>query len=275
MKQYKNIISMLKDKISLLILSCNKFSDLWDGHIKLYNEHWPNRDFDTFIVTDKKTNRSFEGVTIIPAEDQQEWTDRLVFALQSIKTDYVFITLDDYFLIKPVNNERMTKIVDLLIEKQYDYIRFFKRPVAATREPISELSGLYKVDNTIEYSVNLYSGIWRTEFLKYTLRNPLSAWKYEVSLKDFAVQYGAKCLVDLEDDFVILDVVRKGKLLRDAKKYFDKHPGIYTGNRDVQSLGAALKLWFKTMGIRYMPHALVKPARKVYTFFGGTSFTNM
>lgn len=265
---------MLKDKISLLILSCEKFSDLWDGHIKLYNKNWPDRDFDTFIVTDNNTDKSFEGVTIIPAESQQEWTDRLVFALQSIKTDYVFITLDDYFLIEPVNNERMTKIVDLLIERQYDYIRFFKRPAAATREPISDLSGLYKVDNEIEYSVNLYSGIWKTEFLKYTLRNPLSAWKYEVSLKDFAVQYGAKCLVDLENDFVILDVVRKGKLLRDAKKYFDEHPGIYSGQRDIQSRGDACRLWFKTMGARYIPKGLTKIARSVYVFFGGKTFSN-
>lgn len=264
---------MLKDKITFLILSCDKFSDLWEGHIKMYDMNWPDRDFDTYIVTDKKTDKSFPGIGVLAIDDQPEWTDRLKKALESVKTEYVFITLDDYFLIEKVNQERMTQIVDCLIQNQYDYIRFFKRPIPATLNPIGTVPGLNDIDNSIEYSVNLYSGIWKKVFLNYTLNTSLNAWRYEIALKDYAVKYGAKCLVDTEEDFVILDVVRKGKLLRDANKYFKKHPGIYDGDRQLQSVGDATKLWFKTMGIRYMPNCLVKLARKVYVGLGGTSFT--
>ena len=44
---------MLKDTITCLIFSCDKFSDLWDANLKLFRENWPERDFETFIVTDK------------------------------------------------------------------------------------------------------------------------------------------------------------------------------------------------------------------------------
>ena len=46
---------MLKDTITCLIFSCDKFSDLWDANLKLFRENWPERDFETFIVTDKPT----------------------------------------------------------------------------------------------------------------------------------------------------------------------------------------------------------------------------
>lgn len=265
---------MLKDKISLLILSCDKFSDLWDGHIKLYNDNWQERDFETFIVTDKETTKSFSGINIISVTDQAEWTDRLRHALQAISTDYVFITLDDYFLIEKVDNERMNNIMNLVVKDGIDYVRFFKRPVAATREPISELQGMYNVETDSEYSVNLYPGIWKKEFLLFTLQQSLSAWRYEVALRRLSVEYGAKCVVDKNKDFVILDVVRKGKLLRDANKYFKKHPGIYMGNRELQGRWAALKLWFKTMSVRYMPNCFLKTARKIYVSLGGTSFAD-
>ncbi len=265
---------MLKERLTLLIVSCDKFSDLWDGHIKLFNDNWQNRDFDTYIVTDKKTEKTFLDINIIAIEDKPEWTDRLKYALDYVKTDYVFITLDDYFLIEKVDNERMSSIMSLVTEDGIDYVRFFKRPTSATREPIERIPGLYRVETDSEYSVNLYPGIWKKDFLLFTLQQSLSAWKYEVALRRLAVNYGAKCIVDKGKGFVILDVVRKGKLLRTANRYFKKHPDIYLGNRELQGIGAALKLWIKTVVIRYMPSRLRKTARKVYVAVGGTSFAD-
>ncbi|MBQ7500456.1 MAG: hypothetical protein IJT91_06145 [Clostridia bacterium] len=48
-------------------------------------------------------------------------------------------------------------------------------------------------------------------------------------------------------EFVILDVVRKGKLLHKANAYFKKHPGIYEGDRKVISRFTELKIDFMTL----------------------------
>ena len=260
------------DNITLLVLSCDNFSDLWEGHLKMYNTNWPERNFETYLVTDKQTDKRFPEIGIIAIDDKPEWTDRLKAALAFVKTDYVFITLDDYFLIEKINKERVSQVINYAVQNQYDYIRFFKRPVPATSNPIGDLTGLFNIDKSIEYSVNLYPGLWKKEFLNYTLESSSNAWKYEISLTDYAINYNARCLVNTEDDFVILDVVRKGKLLRSANRYFQKHPHIYSGSRPLQSFSDATKLWVKTMGIRYMPRCFVKHARKLYVRLGGTSF---
>ena len=106
---------MLADKVTCLIFSCDKFSDLWDGNLKLFRQNWPDRDFKTYIVTDKPTGRKFPDVEIIAAGADVEWSDRLRFALNFVKTDYVFVTLDDYFLIKKVDNTRMEHLIELMI----------------------------------------------------------------------------------------------------------------------------------------------------------------
>lgn len=263
---------MLKDKITCLIFSCDKFSDLWDGNIKLFNQNWQDRDFKTFIVTDKPTRKQIPGIGIISAGTELEWSDRLKYALQFVETRYVFVTLDDYFLIKKVDTNRIRDYLLLMENEKYDYLRLYPRPKRATKSEIIGYKGIYNIDIHCNYSVNLYSGIWSKHFLEYTVKEPMNAWKFEISLSKKAIDYGAKCICSNNKDYVILDVVRKGKILHKANKFFRTHPGIYDGNRELQSLYYEIKLSVKTLFARYTPNFLVKLFRKIYVLSGGKSF---
>ena len=79
--------------MTMLILSCDKFSDLWDGHVKLLEQNWPDRNMDTIIVTDKQRQVSYPNVKVFAAGEELEWSERLEKVLESISTDYVFLTL--------------------------------------------------------------------------------------------------------------------------------------------------------------------------------------
>ena len=58
---------MLKDKMTLVINSCDKFSDLWDEHVRILNENWSDREVETLLVTDRPTDRKLERVRIFSA----------------------------------------------------------------------------------------------------------------------------------------------------------------------------------------------------------------
>ena len=115
--------------------------------------------------------------------------------------------------------------------------------------------------------------MWRKQFLEYTLKEPKNAWMFEVSLSQMAVQYGAKCLCSYNDDYVILDVVRKGKILHKANRYFKKHLGIYEGNRELQSWSYEAKLWVRTIVSNNAPKFLLQPLRSIFVKLGGHSFS--
>ena len=264
---------MLKDKVTCLIFSCDKFSDLWDGNIKLFNENWADRDFETYIVTDKPTDRRMSGIGIIAAGVDVEWSERLKYALKFVKTDYVFVTLDDYFLMHKVDNEQMNSYLALMQEGEYDYIRFYPHPKRATADELKTHRGVYNVDTSCNYSVNLYPCIWTKNFLEFTVHEPKNAWMFEVTLSQKAISYGAKCLCSYNDDYVILDVVRKGKILHKANRYFKKNPDIYKGNREIQSWQYEIKLWVKTFFARYTPSCFLHTFRALYVKMGGNLFT--
>lgn len=252
---------MRKKRMTMLVLSCDSFSDLWDGHLKMLEANWPDREMETCIVAEGQSVRDVPNARIIAAGPAVEWSDRLKYALHQVETDYVFITLDDYYLVKRVENQKINAILDMMLKENVDYVRLFPHPKRATKEAFKGYPHMNRIDTNLVYSVNLYSGIWKKSFLDKTIQQPKNAWQFEVSLAKAARENDALCVVSRNNEFVILDVVRKGKLLRKAAQYFRKHPGIYDGNREVNSWEFEFKLGIQTLVSRYAPQFIAKAIR--------------
>ena len=251
---------MLKEKLTLMVHSCDKFSDLWDAHFSLLNKNWADRDVDTYLVTDLPTEKNFDGVTVFSAGEGKEFSERIQTVLPNIKTEYVLVTLDDYFDIYPILNEKIGRLIDIMEKEKLDYICIFDRPKTTVK--YKDYKDLYEVDLTKDYRVNLYPGIWRKNFMAKTIREPLNAWMYEVSLTPIARELGARCVQSKGGEFPILDVVRKGKLLRKSNRYLKKH-NLYHGDRPVRTVKEEFSLFVITWGNRLLPRFIVNAAKKI------------
>ncbi len=266
---------MLKNKLTLLIHSCDKFSDLWPAHIKLLNQNWPDRGIRTILLTDKPRDDKYDGVEIIGAGDGKEITERIRHVLPLIDTEYVLVTLDDYFPIYPIDTAKIERLVTVMNKVGYDYIRLFKEPTCCNLSRTSDKDIFsFTLDN--EYVVNLYVGIWRKNFIANTLsEKSLSAWDYEVSLTPIAAQLSAKCAMSIGNEFPILDVVRKGKILRNAAQFLNRH-GLYNGDRPIRTRKETVLLYVKTQMrklLSYGPKPLFRFAQKSMICLGMKSFS--
>ena len=261
------------DDIVMIIMSCDAFSDLWDGYVRLLEQNWPNRHIKAVIVTDKETVKKYERVDVFCPPYGANWSERLHSAVLAYKSEHYLRTLDDYYLVEPVDNTRISELINLVDAASIDYLRLFKHPVLATKESLAHSKEFRVIDLGEVYSVNLYPAIWRKEFLLSCFRDAMNIWQFEVSLTDCARNYDAKCVVDLTNDFKILDVVRKGKLIRKAGKYIKKR-GLYTGNRDTNSIWFELGLGVKVLARRYLPDGVRLWVRRVAIRCGMHSYSN-
>lgn len=240
----------MKEDLTLVIYSCGIFSDLWDAHVKLLNQNWPDRSIRTIILTDSPTEKSFEGIEIISAGDGKELTERVRFLLPHLTTEYVLVTLDDYFLTTPISSKAIKRIVEIMDRNKYDYVRLFDRPHCPLNATNDKDIYTYTLDK--DYRVNLYSGIWRRSFIESTLpETDLNAWEYEVTLTDRARSVNGRCAVSHGNEFPILDVVRKGRILPKAWRYLKSH-NLYHGNRPRFPYRDYLLLGLKTQSNRLL-----------------------
>ena len=104
-----------------------------------------------------------------------------------------------------------------------------------------------------------------------TLTKTLNAWQYEVALTNMARQLNARCADSRRGEFPILDVIRKGKVLTKARKYFDKNP-IYKGDREDMRVKDEWMLEFRTWLREWLPKPLFNLSKAImrrrgYTFF--------
>jgi hypothetical protein len=244
---------MLADKLTLVIHSCDLYSDLWDGHIQLLNQNWADRNLNTLLITDKITKKQYRDISIIPAGEGTEFSERSKHMLKYIHTKYVLVTLDDYYPVNIVNNNMLERLIDIMENENLDYIRLFPDPNA--RMKFKSYEKLYHIPLNVNYSVNLYQGIWRKEFIEKTIGTRLNAWQYEVSLTKIAAKLNAKCVLSKGKEFEILDVVRKGKILHRAARYFKKH-NLYNGERKVISYAEEFRIFVFSKGKKILPRSV-------------------
>ena len=255
---------MLSDRLEMIISSCDKYSDLWDLHVLHLNKYWADRTIKSTIVTDEETSRTFSNVEVFSAGSSLEMPQRIKKKLETVSSEYVLITLDDYFITQKVNNEEINRLIEAMDKYGLDYIRMF--PIPTEKVPLDKKMKLYWVDLSRNYAVNLYPGIWRKSFLKMTLNDSLNAWKYEVSLTTIAKENNQKCAMSRGNEFVFLDVIRKGKLLSKASKYLRNND--MTIDREVISKREEAKLklmfWIKKNTPRFVQSVI----KKIMSLFG-------
>ena len=83
---------------TVLVASCDKYADLLNPFSVLWRKYWADCPFETVLVTE--TSPCIEkGVfdRIIACGKGGDWCDRLIAALDQIKTTYVLMLCDDYF----------------------------------------------------------------------------------------------------------------------------------------------------------------------------------
>lgn len=253
------------EKISnfaLLIFSCDKFSDLWEAHITLLNKYWPNRKCKTYIVTDKVSTLVFDGIEIIACGDDSEMSDRVKYICNIIKEEYILLTLDDYFPYGNFEEEKFINLINFLKENNGDYLRFFKEPKQEKRIKITD--SIYQISKLHRYSINLYPGLWKKEFLSSTVDESLNAWEYEVSLSKKANELKGNAFVypKYKEAFPFMDVVRKGKILRKAWKKLKKLD-IYHGNRPIRTRKEEFKLGVQTFFSKITPAFLARFIKRI------------
>lgn len=264
----------MENNFSIIISTCDKFSDLWDAHVLLLNQNWADRNVETFLVTDKPTDRTFENVTVVAAGEGTEITERLRAVMPLIKTEYVLFTLDDYFLTERISTQAINEDIQIMEKHQIDYLRLFVMTMKSLRNRKAEElePDIFLLDNYAgDYIVSLYAGIWRKDFMEKTLTKTLNAWQYEVALTNMVRQLNARCADSRRGEFPILDVIRKGKVLTKARKYFDENP-IYKGDREDMRAKDEWMLEFRTWLREWLPKPLFNLSKAImrrrgYKFF--------
>jgi hypothetical protein len=199
-------------KIAFLVLSYDKYSDLWKPFAQLFDRYWPDCPFDKYFASNEKPFNEYGFQPVLMGEDKT-WSMGLQTALSALKDryEYVLITLEDLFLTNNVDNECLMRCVDEFLNKDGIYLRLY------SLRKIHKADGQYieRIKHNIPYRHNCVYALWKIAILQNVLVSNENAWEFEkVGAKRTATMNGF--FHANKKHFIFTNVIIKGKWRKEA-----------------------------------------------------------
>ena len=105
----------LNDKATVVVNTCDAYSDLWPLLAASFSEYWPDRSINLVLNTELTTDHglsSFEAV--VHNSDSPFWGERLIQTLDDIPTDYVVMLYDDFIIEEFFDESILDRIIDAM-----------------------------------------------------------------------------------------------------------------------------------------------------------------
>ena len=142
------------------------------------------------------------------------FSDQLIKALNIFKHEYLWYTLDDYWILKNIDWDHYE---DLAINGDMDALRLQPNVQFDSLPYRFELKdGLFKQKPESAYTMSMQTSIWRREYFLECLEPGLDAWTVERTTPKLGDVYFVPGL-----PFWYVDTVRKGEIRKGMEEYFN------------------------------------------------------
>lgn len=212
--------------IAILVVSCDKYSDIWDLFFETFNKYWLDCPYKIYLGTNNIKYRR-DNVEVINIGDDISYSDNLIKMLDSLEADYVIMWVDDLMLTKPVKTNSIRNIVEYTIRKEIDFVKLLPNfPYAY----VEEKYGIGRLPNGIRYQVTIGVSIVKKSFMQIVASEKKTAWELEHDIakniegnqlfkiyalsnkiKDYPIQY--------------INLLGRGKVIRSSQKYAANNGG--------------------------------------------------
>lgn len=206
------IDSGVNSKLTILVTSCDAYSDLLDPFSKLWTRFWPDCPYEIVLVTEMlpQNAENLAFTRIVCCGKGHSWTERLVIAIDTISSPYILMLCDDYFLCGPINSARIAHFVELI--QKYDSINLKLIKNGSNVAPFSADPELGEYKKNSAYCIATQPSIWDKKFLSNLARNRArgSIWEFERYGSFSCADATGPILGTAQQEFPFIDAVHKG-----------------------------------------------------------------
>ncbi len=164
--------------VAFLVVSCDKYSNLWEAFFTLLNKYWPDIQFKLYLLNNFKSF-SWPNLKVINVGEDVSYSDNLNKALEKLPQNYIFLWLEDLFISEKVNNERVMDFLSEFQKNEGGYLNLAAdMPISYEKNIGSEIGIIPK---GVKYRSAIGSTIYRRDTLKKLLIKGASAWELDKS----------------------------------------------------------------------------------------------
>ena len=204
------------NNLTLIVCSCDSYSDVWYPYFVLFKENWKDFSYPIILNTETKTyshnGLSIKCLQLFLNQDLKNvsWTDRMIETLKHVDSDYVMLTCEDNFIVSPVDQAAFERAFDIIKKHRRISMLSFAGKLRSD-EKTKWIGDFGRISMRKRYRVVLDTAIWRKDALLRNLIPGESPWEFEINgteraLWDFTEYYRYKNYDEFNDAKPIIDV---------------------------------------------------------------------
>ena len=262
-----------KDKMTMLVLSCDKYSDLWDDFFTIRDMFWPDCPYKWYVVTES-VDYSHKGVEVIKCGRELNWAGRFRKAVQNVTSNYIGLFLDDYFITETINTNLIQELLNSMEKDNISLINTSDvfHTILDNKKLQYYAPHLIRIPDNLPYGISTASAIWNRDYLLDKIgEGDYSAWQFEIDRYNEAktVGYGGLLLCDDRMPFHVseIPVVTQGMYTPASIKYFAKKGVTINSNGR-----AVMSTWDYFIFNLKLKLSKVKTGKRFFRWIGKTFF---
>jgi hypothetical protein len=206
----------MSNDLGILVLSCDKFCDLWRPYFSLFQEYYDGSS-QVYLGSNTVT---FEGdkITTIYSGEDTDWSTSCRNILRQIPNKYILLLLEDIFITSKIDSDKINQHLQYMKDNKAKHIHLAPTP-KPDKWVLDQEFGVY--EKGAPYRVNVV-GYWDKEYLLSLLLDGESPWDFEIK-GSYRTAYhdGFYCLQ--KPLFSSVHILEKGRWLPEAVNYNKKH----------------------------------------------------
>jgi hypothetical protein len=165
------------NELSVLTLSCDRYADVWPAFFPLFWKNWPDCPYRVYLGTNQK-QFNHPNVHILKVGPDAGWAESAQRMLEQIDSEYVLLLLEDFFLTRRVDSQKVASLFKALVDLDGAYLRLKPFPRPDHIEPARPDIGL--IEPGAPYRVALQAAIWKKAVFLRLLKPGETPWQMEL-----------------------------------------------------------------------------------------------
>jgi hypothetical protein len=168
--------------IAIVVLSCDRYSDLWQPYFDAFFDQWPDCPFPVYLAANEAVF-DHPRVRTLKSGPDRDWSSSVLSVLRQVPNRRVLTLFEDFFLVHRIDTDKVLRLADWAARHDYAYLRFYASPKP---DEASDNPEVGRLAEQAPYRATLCSVVWDKEFLMSLIRPGESAWVYEFNSLDRA-----------------------------------------------------------------------------------------
>lgn len=249
---------------SIVVSSCDAFSDVWEAFFTLFFKYWPDCPFPIYLISETKKYAD-DRVKMINIGEDKKWATNLKNALKNIDTKNIIYLQEDYLLESEVDTERILKLLNILRENNAAYLKLFPSPVP--KKKFGGYEDIGEIKKGDKYSISLQAAIWDKKISESLLVDGESGWDMEFkgSIRSVDAKEPFLSVYNNALDYFYATAIKKGVWYYDAVKLCEREGiNIDKTKRKIETFGHFVLRKTKIIVVAQKIGRLIKRKKKYF-----------